>query len=110
MLSRQGCEHHVHLRQHATLSTQLDVNSAIEPARFAVQGPQTYVAQQLSQSASNVDRLRGLLNPNLEFTENGMAGNEAMARPAALVNALSHSRDLMQRSRQMVAVEQVIWN
>ena len=49
MLSRQGREHHVHLRQHAALSTQFDVDRAIEPGRFAVQGPQTHVAQQMGQ-------------------------------------------------------------
>jgi hypothetical protein len=65
------------------------------------------VAQQLGQPAANVVRLRGLLNPNFQLTENGMAGNESLARRAALVNALAHCRDLTQRRRQMVAVEQV---
>ena len=93
MLSRQGREHHVHLRQHAALSTQFDVDRAIEPGRFAVQGPQTHVAQQLGQPAAIVVRLRGLLNPNFQLTENGMAGNESLASRAALVNALAHCRD-----------------
>ena len=78
MLSRQGGEHHVHLRQHAALSTQFDVDRAIEPGRFAVRGPQTHVAHQLGQPAANVVRLRGLLNPSFQLTENGMAENDRL--------------------------------
>ncbi len=88
MLSRQGREHHVHLRQHAAMSAQFDVDRAIEPRRFAVQRPQSHVAQQMGQSAANVVRLRGLLNPSFQLTENGIARNETLSRPAALVNAL----------------------
>ncbi len=98
MLSRQGREHHVHLRQRAALSTQFDVDRAIEPGRFAVQGPQTHVAQQMGQPAANVVRIRGLLKPDFQLTEHGMARNETLARRPALVNALAHCRDLTQRS------------
>jgi hypothetical protein len=64
----------------------------------------------MGQPAANVVRLRGLLNPNFQLTENGIAGNETLACRAALVNALAHGRDFTQRSGQMVAVEQVVWH
>src|SRR5262249_54562805 len=105
MLSCQGCEHHVYLRQDTTQTAQLDVDRAVEPGCLGIQRPQANVAQQLGQPATILIWLRGLLNPHFQLTEHRVAGDETMPRPAPLVNALPHRRHFAQRRRQVVAVQ-----
>jgi hypothetical protein len=47
VLSRQGRQHHVYLRQGASLAAQFDVDRAIQPDGPGIHGPQAHLAQQL---------------------------------------------------------------
>ena len=107
-MSRQGHEYHVELRQGTTLLPQLDVGRAVEPCRFGIERPQSDVAKQLRQSATIVVWFRGLLDPDFQLTDNGMARNESMAGPASPMHSVAHPRYLAQCRGEMVAVEQVV--
>ena len=108
VLPCQSAQHDVNLRERSSTASEFKEGGAVKPRGILVQRPKSQLPQQLLQSATVISRGGDLLNARLQLAQHRHASDEPMTCLARLLNAVPNGGDLSNRSREMIAVQQIV--